>query len=282
MPSTFHILDTSTGLFYDKYEFHGHKAQPACSPSYSPKGLGKAFKDLAKVKIHLLYLIGNMDPPRFINDLQKKMWERIRLMGRNWDTDPEYQCLRDEIDCWHELHPGYRNVPEFMTNPYPLESIPNTWEVVEVTDKKARQWTLVDFNPATYAEEAKKLRRLTDTYGSAVRDVYKKLEKSGKMAEMPYMAAVMLDINTLDKKVHNWWEGASVDPVPVDDAIKQMGTKRSDMTRSTKKESIAVAFRTQEEAFMFRMCYSGIDRVGVLDLKHLVEIVEDDNQEKAQ
>ena len=84
----------------------------------------------------------------------------------------------------------------------------------------------------------------------------------------------MLDPATLDQKVTNWWEGASVDTATVDEAVKRMGTKRSDMVRSSKKESVAIAFRTQEEAFFFKMCYDGIDRVGMLDIKHLIEIVD--------
>ena len=278
MTNTLHIRDKSTGLFYVKQEFHGHDARKPCTLAYSAKGFGKVFKDLGKLKVHLLHLIGNMDPPKMIDDLRTQMYARMSVLGRtDWDADPEYRRLRDEIDCWHELHPGYSNVPEWMTNPYPVDEIPEDWEVVEVTDKKQRKWTVVDFNPAGYAEEAKRLRRLTDNYGSAIRDVYKKLEKSGKMQELPWVAAVMLDISTLQQKNPNWWEGATVDAAPVDEVIKQMNVKRNNMVRTTKKESIAIAFRTQEEAFWFKMCYTGLDRVNILDMVHLTEVVEEPN-----
>lgn len=274
MPNTLHIRDKNTGLFYDRYQFHGHNMVPACTLAYATKGFGKAFKDIGKVKVHILHLIGNMDPPKMIRDLEEQLRDRTRVVGWcNKDTDPEYQRIDNELNCWYELHPGYQNVPEWMTNDYPVDEIPSSWEVVEVTDKRQREWTTVDFDPRAYAEEVTRLRLLTDTYGSAVRDVYKKLDKSGKLHDLPWVAAVMLDISTLDQKSYNWWEGATVDQSPVDEAVKRMGTKRRDMVRSSKKESVAIAFRDQADAFMFKMCYDGIDRVGVLDMVHLTEMV---------
>lgn len=267
MPNTFHIRDAETGMFYERYLFHGHWAKPPCSLSYADKGFGKSFKELGKVKIHLLYLIGNMDPPKHIREMTEQTWG----LGRE---DPRRQQLQDEIDAWHALHPGYNDVPEVMSNTYPLDTIPSSWEVVEVTDKKKKEWTKVDLNPSAYVEEAQKLRRLTDTYGSAVRDIYKKIEKSKKQDEMPWVAAVMLDPAVLIQNSSNWWDWASVDPTPVDEALKRMGTKRSNMVRSTKKESVAIAFRTQEEAFFFKMCYDGVDQVGILDMAHLAEVVD--------
>jgi len=278
MTNTIHIRHRGTGEFYQGLDHGygpGYSSRTAKSnPEYATKGWGKAFKDIGKVKTHLLYLVGIMRPPQEYWDLEEKRHDIISRGGRGAFSSPEYQRINDEIEAWHEIHPGYRNIPEWLDNPHPLDSIPQDWEVVEVTDKRNKIWTVLDLNPAAYADEALRLRRLTDAHGSAVRDVYKKLEKAGKMDQLPWVVAVTLDLATIDQKSHNWWEGAKVDPLAVDEMIQRMGTKRGDMVRTTKKESIAIAFRSDSDAFWFKLGYDGIDRVTVLDIKNLVEVAE--------
>lgn len=56
MTSTFHIRDKNTGAFHKEIDY-GYGPNYATTPVtlvHTNKGFGKAFKDMAKLKMHLL------------------------------------------------------------------------------------------------------------------------------------------------------------------------------------------------------------------------------------
>lgn len=269
MGTTYHIRSKTTGKFYKEYAYNYGRIPGIV---YADRGLGKTFKDAGKVKLHLLYLVGIMEPGPELEQIRENL--RRASNGLNWnqrDSDPAYQRALREVELWEIMHPGYGNVPEWMSNPRPISAIPDDWEIVEAVDKKIL--TVLDFNPAEYAAEALKLKVLTDRHGSAVKDVYKKLDKGGKRAEFRYVVAVQINPDTVDWNA--WSSDISVDPIPVDETIAAMGLKRNAMVRTTKKDSIAVAFGDQETAVWFQLTYMGKDRVVAIDVEKLEEIVSE-------
>jgi len=269
MGTTYHIRSKKTGKFYKEYAY-GYGRTPGIV--YADRGFGKTFKDTGKVKLHLLYLVGIMEPGPELEQLREN--RRRAANGLNWnqrDSDPAYQRAVREEELWEIMHPGYGNVPEWMSNPQPITSIPDDWEIVTAVDKKIL--TVLDFNPTEYAAEALKLKVLTDRHGSAVKDVYKKLDKGSKRREFRYVVAVQINPDTVDWDA--WSSDISVDPVPVDETIAAMGLKRNAMVRTTKKDSIAVAFGDHETAVWFQLTYMGKDRVVTIDMEKLEEIVSE-------
>ena len=272
MTTTYHIRNRTTGKFYKEYAYDFDQSTRSSSYSlkFAEKGWGKVFKDLGKVKLHLLYLVGIMEPGPELDRLREKR----RKAGQNltWEqmqVDQTYQRAAHEEELWEIMHPGYANVPEWMSNPRPISGIPEDWEVVEVVDKKTV--TVVGLNPTGYAAEALKLKVLTDSHGSAVKDVYKKLDKNGKRSEFRYVAAVQINPDTIDW--NQWTQDIKVDPAPVDETIESMGLKRSAMVRTTKQDSIAIAVKDQETAVWFQFTYAGKDRVVAIDMETLEEVV---------
>lgn len=229
--STFHIRDTKTGKFYSKFRSDWNYDNQVSNPyfEYASGGFGKGFKELGKVKTHLLYLIGIMLPP-----------------------------------------------PDWLYNPCPIDSVPDTWEIVEIIDKSKKEMTVLDLNPSKYVDECQRLRVLTDTYGSAVKEVYKKLEKTNKLNELKYVAAISINIDNI-KDQSGWidYDNMKLDIGAVDEAIKAMGIKRSEMVRASKGISIAIAFKDQETAVWFSFTYGGSDIVKCLDMEKLEEIVQE-------
>lgn len=266
--SIFVIRNKTSGKHYHAYTYsYDRHTRSYTTPAieYADKGWGKQFKDLGKLKTHILYLIGIMMPPA---DILKKTRESYQLHYKS----EEYTRIHNELKAWHDSHPGYQSVPEFMQNDYPLDKIPDDWEVIEVIDKKTKNIAAVDFNPVEYAMISNKLRVLTDTYGSSVRDLYKKLDKDGKISDFRYVAVVGIDPSK-DFTVNNWWDMVKADQAPVNDALKSMGLKRGESVKSSKADGIAVAFKSQEHAVWFSLTYSGADKVSLIDMTLLETLV---------
>lgn len=263
MTSTFHIRDKTTGLYYNKFISDELMSEMI----FSKKGYGKSFKDIGKLKVHLLGIIGIFVPPKEIRDKENNFW-------RSMNNSLEIESIRSEIDEWHTLHPGYRNIPDYMYNRYPLDEIPTTLEIVEIKDKATKDMVVLDFDLCKYTNESKRLRLLTDNHGSAVRDIYKKLEKTNKIKDFRYVCAVRINLNSAEKS--SWHDyGLEVDSHTIDEAITQMGLKRNEMIRSSKGTSVAIAFKDHETAVWFSLTYGGIDTVGLLDIEKLEEIVKE-------
>jgi len=277
MTSTFHIRDKNTGAFYKEIDY-GYGPNYATTPVtlvHTNKGFGKAFKDMAKLKMHLLYLVGIFMPPDHIFDKKsqlRKLYKMPEWRGSKRvdpEQTPEYLDLKREVDIWEIMHPGYDNVPEWLTNNKPISQVPQEWEVVEVLDKKNKIMNKVDFDPHAYVDESVRLRKLTDAHGSAVRDVYKKLDKAGKLKDFAYVVAVQIN----PKNVDDWTDTPTVSVKPVDEAVAGMKLKRSELVRTSKSDSIALAFRGQETATWFIMNYFGEDHVVLLDISNLTQLV---------
>lgn len=267
MTASYHIRHKTSGEYYKEFDL-GYGAQFETTPSkliHTSKGYGKSFKDLAKLKMHLLYLVGIFMPPEHI--LKKEL-----QLAKQWPsrTPPqEYVRLQREVDNWHLMHPGYSNLPEWLYNAKPLTEVPQEWQVVEVLDKKAKIMNVVDWDPHAYVRDSLRLRVLTDNHGSAVRDVYKKLDKTNKLLEFAFVVAIQINPDTVDPQT---WD-PQVDVAEVNRTISGMGLKQNQMVRTSKKDSIAIAFKSQDLAAWFAMSYFGKDRVAVIDLLNLTQLV---------
>lgn len=277
MTSTFHIRDKNSGAYYKEIDY-GYGPNYATTPVtlvHTNKGFGKAFKDLAKLKMHLLYMVGIFMPPDDIFDKKSRMIKLYKYP--EWhgtirvdpDQTQEYLDLKREVDIWEIMHPGYDNVPEWLTNNKPVSQVPQEWEVVEVMDKRNKIINAVNFDPHAYVDESVRLRKLTDNHGSAVRDVYKKLDKAGKLKDFAYVVAVQINPNNVD----DWTHTPTVNVQHVDEAVSGMALKRSELVRTSKSDSIALAFRDQDTATWFIMNYFGEDRVALLDINNLTQLV---------
>lgn len=277
--TTFHIQDLKTGLFYNKYAFHGHDCNPPCSIEYAAKGFGKPFKTIGKVKTHILYLIGIMEPPESIKKLELDILHiarRCRLQNIKPENDLEYQQAQRTLENWYFLHPTYKTVPDFMGNPYPIDEIPESWHLVKLLDKKNKKLQNVNFNLRDYAVRAQKLRRLTDNYGSAVRDIYNKLEKSEKIEEYPWVVAIMLNPSMVQQQQIITWENITIDLDSINLVLNRMDLEKNSMIKSSKKESIAMAFKNLNHAIYFKLNYNGPDQIGILNTTDLTELVNID------
>jgi hypothetical protein len=276
MPTTFHIRNKITGKYYAEYDtgwdenYQSRKREL----KYTDKGWGKSFKEVAKIKMHLLYLTGIFMPPQEIQQ-KKRQCSQLRQPVRWIDNQrvdvqqsAEFLALEREIDIWETMHPGYDNVPDWLDNPDPLDMIPAEWEIVEVVDKKNKVHHMVDFDPHAYACRAQQLRKLTDNHGSAVRDVYKKLEKSFKLNQFAYVVAVQIN----PANVQDWWQ-PMVNAEDVNTTLASIKLSRSDTMRTTKRDSIAIAFKSKENAAWFIMNYFGKDKIALLDMVNLRELV---------
>lgn len=305
--STFHIRDRDSGLYYvGQYPYRAsfyYESRTAVNGQYRPwnwkagqyietvvgdtvfqyakRGYGKPFKDLGKLKSRISYLLGIQMPPKWLRDKEDAQHtEFTRLVAeRNlrWN-DPEYEKLRNELnaetDLWHQMHPGYESIPEWMNNPDPCSVIPETWEAVEVRDKQTKDLCVLDINLHQYGNDLQRLRVLTDTFGSAVKDVYKKLEKKAQIAEFKNVVTIITneDLRDLDP----YWDKDKFKPdtTRIDEVIEQMGLKRKDYVRSSKEFSTAIAFKSEANAVMFRLAYTGNYKVSLIDLEKLVEVAE--------
>lgn len=269
--TTYHIRDRETGQFYGGTDFIPSATDPKVVPKYAKKGLGKVFLDLGKIKVHINYLIGLAMPPKWFEQKQAQRW-KMRY------GSAEYAALSAELEAWELLHPGYSNVPEFLENRYRWETIPESWEVVAVHNKEKGEQEVVDFSPSEYAALNQRLRRLTDTFGPAVKDVFKKIETKGKLEEFRWVAVVAPDLSMLRDSKTQWWQSIDAfrpDATQIDGIIKQMGTKRADHVRATKEFCVAVAFRTMPEAVMFRLGYAGELKARILDMAKMEQVVDE-------
>lgn len=262
MTSTFHIRDKLSGQYYSKFV----QAHPTSELVFSTRGYGKAFKDLGKLKTHLLFVIGISVPPKEIQEKEGKLW----TMNTNSAKRAE---LNDEVERWHALHPGYRSIPDWLYNRSPLEKIPDTLEIVNIKNKDTKDIEVIDFDPYAYTEESKRLRLLTDSHGSAVRDVYKKLEKTSKIKDFKYVIAIRVNLdNHHDQSIWRYNE-LVVDTKKITETLEQMQLERNEMIRSSNGPSVAIAFKDQETAVWFSLSYNGNDTISLLDIEKLEEIV---------
>lgn len=268
--STFHIRDKITKKYYSEFNinYNYFNNRPVNSTmEFAVKGYGKAFKDLGKLKSHLLFIVGITMAP-------KEILEKESSLHKVASNSIRYKTIRNELDTWHALHPGYSNLPDWLHNSSPIESISDTLEIVEVVDKKTKLIIVVDLDPFVYTEHAKRLRLITDTYGAAVKDVYKKLEKANKLNILKYVAAISVSLDAVDLSA-SWNGDIKISPDIVNATLKQMEIKRTDMVKSTKDFSMAVAFKDHETAVWFSLTYTGPDSITLLDIEKLEEIVQE-------
>lgn len=273
MTTTYHLREKTTGLYYhsSNYKKSYYRPQNVISLKsgnddilhVAEKGWGKSFKDIGKIKVHINYSLGIMMPP---DDIIEKT-DRMYCLSKGKERDD----LEKEIDAWHAIHPGYQNIPEFLQNYNPLKFFPRELECVEVVDKKKKIINIIDFDPYQYGEDAKKLRVLTDKYGSAVKQVYKKAEQKG-LSEFSNVITIFpkfLDNN-------NYWDfydSMKPDTPQIDSILKEIGVKRSDIIRTTADFSTAIAFKDINCAMHFRLAYRENNKytIGFLDIENLIE-----------
>jgi hypothetical protein len=198
---------------------------PRIFPSYETEiKKAKAFKDLGKLKLHLLFLIGH----------------------------------------FNEMMSG--NVPEWLFNQDPMSFLPADWYVVEY-DPLSKIETEVKFTIATYLDRQAKLKALVPLYGSAVKDLYKKLEDKNELNHYEIILIIRHKIKSINDILKI--------PTEIKEALKTVFVKRSDCKRITKNDTTVLAFKNPQQAMMFKLAFAGDASMAVLYIKTLVEMAEE-------
>jgi len=263
MPS-FHWQDEATGLFYKGTEIVGKAWQDRRAVlQYAARGRGKRFSDVGKAKLHVLWLIGHFEPPEGYQKLRRACLDaELGSQERN--------ILQDKVARWELMHPGYFTIPDWLHNSFPIEDIPSTWKLVEY-DSEEKIYTTHDFNVTEYLTRERQLRHLVDRFGVSVKEVFKKIEKKNALSGFTHMVVIGPDFDN-DELLELL--APENDKKKIDEGLKNLGIKRTDIVKTTVGPTTAIAFKNLSTLVGFRLGYTGKYPAKVLDLNTLTELVD--------
>lgn len=223
--------------------------------TYAARGTGKKFSDMGKLKIHLLTMASYFE----VYNIKA---ERKKGVERN-SAEDKY------IDM---LFSGFTSLPDWMRNYYAAD-IPEDLIAVQY-DPTTKAITPVDFDCKAYVDRMLRLRELIFDYGSAVKDVYSKIESKGKLDE--YQRILVFNPKDIDVYLDKMYDYESIPAEPaLTEAIERCAFKRGDYIKSEKNGLAAIALKDARRAVQLRLAYSGSRKVTFIDVKQLKTIVED-------
>lgn len=223
----------------------------------------------------------------------------------------KYQC-RDHVDIRWAVTPGsakkfkdigqiknrilqitgyYNGMGSDMETWYPLKVIPEQWEAVEY-DKVSKTFTVLDIDLNAYHKEAFRLRDFTRKFGSACRDMYKKLESKDTLKDFPYFVLFNVgDVNQhsngelmaagytnplLVSTETKQFDGALGADYKINDEqvalIKKVAYK--DLKKSIKTDSACFALADECDAWSIVLSYQGDLMCKVVNVQTLEELVK--------
>lgn len=173
----------------------------------------------------------------------------------------------------------------------PLPSIPENWVLVAY-DRTTKTEEVLDINCTEFIDHAFELQKLTTNYGSAVRDMYSKLEKKGELEKYKHF----LIFTPGDLKQKSLTEYLNPENPLIDDCSEEMAyygdqdlpgryqikkeevktvkeLVHKDMKKSFKYDSICVAIEDKIEATELTFTYYGNLSSTLIDMSTLTEIV---------
>lgn len=187
---------------------------------------------------------------------------------------------------------GYHNgMGNDMGTYWPIAEIPEQWEAVEY-DKVSKTFTVLDIDLNAYHKEAFRLRNFTRKFGSASREIYKKLESYDKVNEFPYFVLFNVgDVNQhsngelmaagytnplLVSTETKQFDGAAGADYKINDEqvamIKEVAYK--DLRKSIKTDSACFAVADECDAWSIVLGYRGDLNCKVVNVQTLEELVK--------
>ena len=200
------------------------------------------------------------------------------MKGKKWDNIGKAKTSILMATGYYQGLPGADEaLPDWTGGSYHGASmeINDDWELVEF-DKLGRKEVRVVDEFQAWFKRSWELRELTMRYGSAVRTVYKALEKANKLDEQKGMVVfTVTDQEALDTV--GYWDRKTAlteeDKEEIDLATVSM--KKGTFKKAIDHKSMAVSFANKGAALMFKLSYTGKLKVTVIDLEEMKEAVDD-------
>lgn len=183
---------------------------------------------------------------------------------------------------------GYFNgISESLSTYRPLMQIPDNWEAVEY-DKVSGEITVLELDLHQYVKDSFEVRNLTRKFGSASRELYKKLSVNNELKDYPYFLMFNAgDVNTTDNAVLMRQPNAVLDfPNSQYDnqaghdqriieseikAVKKLAYK--DLKKSIKTDSACFALPSDDEAWTLILGYTGNLQCKIVNMQTLQEVL---------
>ena len=178
------------------------------------------------------------------------------------------------------------NAPGMLYNGNCLNEVPSTWEIVAY-NKVSKTHTVVQ-NVKEYLNGVLRLKNLTIKYGSAVRDLYNKLEKKGELDTFKGLMVFNTGVGIIDGGTYSnpnnmvemtyssnkhSHDGGYIYKI-IDDEVKEVKSiVTKDMRKSFQTDSMAVAIKSVKEALVLKLTYTGKLNCTVIDMETLSEEV---------
>lgn len=199
------------------------------------------------------------------------------MKGKKWDNIGKAKTsILMATGYYHGLPGADEALPDWTgggDNDGSME-INDDWELVEF-DKLGRREVRVVEEFQAWFKRSWELRALTMRYGSAVRTVYKALEKAGKLDEQKGMVVfTVTDKEALDTV--GYWDRktALTEEDKADIELATASMKKGSFKKAIDHKSMAVSFANKNTALMFKLAYTGNLKVTVLDLEEMKEVVD--------
>jgi hypothetical protein len=165
--------------------------------------------------------------------------------------------------------PSEEDAAEWFTESVTMMPLPATWRAVAHDKFTNEVREVIDLGP--WYKRLFELRELTVKYGSAARNLFKKLDDKGETAEFRYL----LTVRNLVTSQYGSTAAVMTDEqkAEFDAILKVMGVKKADMRKVTNAHSCAACFRNDAAAAVARLTYKGELALSVVDMETLQEIV---------
>lgn len=169
--------------------------------------------------------------------------------------------------------PGSENVPEWVEygRGGSKNDFKDTWELVKFDKLARREMEIIELQ--TWYKHAWELRALTVKYGSAVRALYKDLEKRKELDA--YKGMVVFYKDDLDHAYYGDRTAFTDDDVEeINTALTQAGLMKGKFRKAKDFSTLAVSFSDASAAMLFKLSYNGSLRSQVINLVTMKEVVD--------
>lgn len=196
------------------------------------------------------------------------------MKGKKWDNLGKAKTSILMMTGYYDGLPGADEALPDWSGGGSTFDMTDDWELVEF-DKLARKEVGVVSEFQEWFKRSWELRALTVKYGSAVRTVYKALEKSGKLDDQKGMVVfTVTDEDALDQV--GYWDKktALTDEDKAEIELATASMKKGSFKKAIDHKSMAVSFTNKSSALMFKLSYAGKLKLTVLDLEEMKEAVD--------
>jgi len=196
------------------------------------------------------------------------------MKGKKWDNLGKAKTSILMMTGYYDGLPGADEALPDWSGGGATFDMNDDWELVEF-DKLARKEVGVVTEFQDWFKRSWELRALTVKYGSAVRTVYKALEKSGKLDDQKGMVVfTVTDKEALD--MVGYWDKktALTDEDKAEIELATASMKKGSFKKAIDHKSMAVSFTNKSSALMFKLSYAGNLKLTVLDLEEMKEAVD--------